>query len=119
MAKNEKLDIIVSEVIDGDTFKGDAILPLDIKKGITVRVLGLNSPELHKGTDMEKAEGIRAKWKANSLLQGKTVKITTAGEDKYGRTLADVTLPDGTNFTKTMIAQGFGKAMVMAIATSN
>jgi endonuclease YncB( thermonuclease family) len=44
-----------------------------------------------------KAFGLLTKHVASALAFGKEVMLQTHGLDKYGRTLADVLLPDGTN----------------------
>ena len=36
-----------------------------------------------------------------------TVTVNTYGLDKYGRTTADVTLPDGTNVNHTLVHDGW------------
>lgn len=40
---------------------------------------------------------MRAKQATSALVFGRDVMLDTHGQDKYGRTLADVLLPDGTN----------------------
>jgi endonuclease YncB( thermonuclease family) len=40
------------------------------------------------------------------LVYGKEVTLQTFGKDKYGRTLADVLLPDGTNVSHTLVKDG-------------
>src|SRR5262245_3252678 len=37
----------------------------------------------------------------------KDVSLQTNGEDKYGRTIADVLLPDGTNVNHELVKQGW------------
>ena len=39
--------------------------------------------------------------------QAKDVTIQTHGQDKYGRTLADVLLKDGTNVNQELVKQGW------------
>jgi endonuclease YncB( thermonuclease family) len=39
--------------------------------------------------------------------QAKEVTLQTHGKDKYGRTLADGFLPDGTNVTHTLVKDGW------------
>ena len=40
-------------------------------------------------------------------VQAKGVLVQTHGHDKYGRTLADVLLPDGTNVNHTLVKEGW------------
>jgi micrococcal nuclease len=41
------------------------------------------------------------------LVFGKEVTLQTHGTDKYGRTLADVILPDGTNVNHALVKDGW------------
>ena len=46
------------------------------------------------------------KHAASTLVFGKEVTLHTYGLDKYGRTIADVLLPDGTNVNHTLVKDG-------------
>jgi len=61
------------------------------------RLNGIDCPE--KG----QAYGQRAKQAASELVYGKEVTVQTHGQDKYGSTIADVLLPDGTNVNHTLV----------------
>ena len=56
--------------------------------------------------------GKAASDKAKEMLTGKNVRLEMDASqgtfDKYGRTLAYVFLPSGTNFNEYMIAEGYG-----------
>ena len=39
---------------------------------------------------------------------GKTVAVNVLGVDRYGRTVADVILPDGTNLNHALVVVGLG-----------
>jgi endonuclease YncB( thermonuclease family) len=41
------------------------------------------------------------------LVFGKEVTLQTHGKDKYGRTIADVLLPDGTNVNHSLVTDGW------------
>ncbi|MBA3432028.1 MAG: thermonuclease family protein, partial [Actinobacteria bacterium] len=72
---------------------------------IAVRVEGMNSPE------MNTAEGKAAKVYAESLLPpGTQVMLTARKKDKYGRFLARITLPNGDDFSTSMITAGHAVA---------
>lgn len=96
----------VITVVDGDTVK----VELD---GVheTLRIIGLNTPETVDPRKPVECFGQEASNKAKELLDGQFVTLeadTTQGErDKYGRLLRYVFLPDGTDFGKWMISQGF------------
>ena len=122
--------VTVTEWIDGDTFHGTykakvetrtiIKLPWQPKKAIeivqtgeavipvVVRVWGINTIETHGAT---KIDGLKDKAAAVLLAPAGTVVKAAAksgGEEKYGRFLAQVFLPDGREFAKVMIASGHG-----------
>jgi endonuclease YncB( thermonuclease family) len=54
-----------------------------------------------------KAYGNNVKHAASELAFGKEVTLQTHDLDKYGRTLADVFLSDGTNVNQELVKQGW------------
>lgn len=84
-------------ITDGDTIK---VLDSD-KQVHKIRLYGIDCPE--KGQPF----GTKAKQKASDLAFQKTVKIQEFDTDRYGRTIADVILPDGRNMNLEMIRSGF------------
>jgi micrococcal nuclease len=98
----------VMQVYDGDTI---AIL----KDGdrLTVRLIGIDSPEVE--TPYTKAEcfGTEASAAVKTLLDGKTVRIETDSSqdlyDTYGRLLAYLYLENGTFVNKQLVEQGFAR----------
>jgi endonuclease YncB( thermonuclease family) len=86
----------VVSVLDGDTIE-----VLHNHHPERIRLSGIDCPE--KG----QAFGQRAKHAASELVYGKEVTLQTHGLDKYGRTLADVLLPDGTNVNQELVKQGW------------
>ena len=49
--------------------------------------------------------GKRAKQTASALVFGKEVTLHTFGRDKYGRTIGEVLLPDGTNVNQPLVKE--------------
>jgi endonuclease YncB( thermonuclease family) len=86
----------VVSVLDGDTIE-----VLHNSHAERIRLNGIDCPE--KG----QAYGQRAKQAASALVFGKEVTLQTHGLDKYGRTLEDVLLPDGTNVNQTLVKDGW------------
>jgi endonuclease YncB( thermonuclease family) len=86
----------VVSVLDGDTIE-----VLHNTRAERIRLNGIDCPE--KG----QAYGKRAKQAASELTFGKQVTLQTYGKDKYGRTIADVLLPDGTNVNHTLVKDGW------------
>lgn len=96
----------VSSVVDGDTLKIN-------KDGtvITLRLIGLDTPETVDPRKPVQCFGKEASNKAKELLNGKKVRIETDSTqgnlDKYGRTLAYLYREDGLFYNKYMIEQGY------------
>ena len=86
----------VVSVLDGDTIE-----VLHNQHPERIRLSGIDCPE--KG----QAFGKQAKQATSELLFGKNVRLETHGKDKYGRTLADVLLSDGTNVNHTLVNDGW------------
>jgi endonuclease YncB( thermonuclease family) len=91
----------VVRVIDGDTCVVACDLGWRISVATTVRIRGVNSPE------RETAEGRTALGFAATLLPaGLQVVLTSYQLDKYGRTVGDITLPDGSDYAQALLAAG-------------
>ena len=101
--------------LDGDTCEVDVNLidlGFKIRMQDTVRVYGINAPEIHSTDPKEKAAGEAAKLFAEGLAPvGSTVEIQTAkaNKEKFGRWLAVITIADGRDFAHDMIAAGHAK----------
>ncbi len=73
-------------VVDGDTIKAPY--------GVTYRLLGFDTPETHFAKcDAERELGLAAKDRLEELLATGEVRVIESGKrDKYGRTLAALTV---------------------------
>lgn len=92
----------VTTVIDGDTIE---------LNGRTVRLSGINAPELTFGK--KEAGALEAKQYLESLILGKQVMLDVddlSQTDKYNRTLAKVYL-EGMDVNREMLTQGYAKPM--------
>jgi len=90
----------VAEVGDGDT--------LFLDSGQKVRLLGIDAPELeHEGQPADFLAH-KAKRILTDLAQGRRVRLEydKLRYDRYGRTLAFLFLPDGTNLSRELVRQG-------------
>jgi len=87
---------LVVSVPDGDTIE-----VLHNNRAERFRLNGIDCPE--KG----RAYGKKAKQAASALVFGKQVTLQTFGKDKYGRTISNVLLPDGTNVNHEQVKQGW------------
>ena len=100
---------VTSVFSDAADFTGQVIGMID---GDTIEVLSHNHPERIRlsGINCPKkrqAYDTRAKQAASELVYRKEVTLQTHGHDKYGRTIADVLLPDGMNLNQEFIKQGW------------
>ena len=75
-----------------------------------MRVYGINAHETRSLDAEEKRKGLEAKEYAKMLApNGSSVQVVThkiGEEEKFGRWLADITLPGDRDFAKLMIAAG-------------
>ncbi|ULY68452.1 putative nuclease [Chlorella virus XW01] len=79
----------VIKVYDGDTITLGTILQGKPYK-FSIRLEGIDAPELKTQNDTEKKAGYLVKSKLESLILNKMVKINITGYDKYGRLLGKI-----------------------------
>jgi micrococcal nuclease len=106
----------VSRIIDGDTFVADA----DSGAQTHVRVIGIDTPELHEVDGGPHDCGAdAARDLAQKLLAGRRVRLTgeSVTHDVYGRALADVQILDGAHagadYGSLMAAAGAARLLVI------
>lgn len=96
----------VNYVYDGDT--------LQLENGRKIRLIGIDTPEVFSRkynipADI-KQQGLQARDTLQALLKPSSRRVQLAygqeTEDRYGRTLAHVFLPDGSNLQAELIARG-------------
>jgi micrococcal nuclease len=86
-------------VIDGDTI---------VHRGQTIRIMGLDAPEVHHRCPAEKLLAERARARLAELLaDGLTME--THGRDRYGRVLAVVLDARGVNVANVLIIEGLAR----------
>lgn len=83
-------------VSDGDTLT----VLVGGSRQVEVRLHGIDAPET--GQDF----GSRAKEAASDLAFGKQVTVREVDKDRYGRTVAEVILPDGRSLGRELTRQG-------------
>ena len=91
----EYIGTVVS-ILDGDTIE-----VMHNQHPERIRLYAIDCPE--KG----QAFGKRAKQATSALVFAKRVSLQTHGKDKYGRTLGDVLLSDGTNVNHALVKAGW------------
>lgn len=70
-------------VVDGDTIVGDVALWPGLTQQTSIRVFGINTPELHK-TECEKADALKAKEFTAEFVLNKDMVLTEVKNDKFG-----------------------------------
>lgn len=99
---------VVRYVIDGDT--------VVLSNGKHVRLIGINAPE--RGRDGVPSQPFSAKARARlaALVAGRRVKLAfeREREDRHGRWLAHLELPDGVRVEQVLLREG----LVWAVAVS-
>lgn len=99
----------VVRVVDGDTIH---VQPAHGPQ-LTIRLLGIDTPETVKPGYTIGCGGPAASAHAHTVLDGTTVTVTTDPTqdtlDRYGRTLAYLTLPNGTDYSTTTVRLGYAR----------
>jgi micrococcal nuclease len=93
-------EAVVAHVVDGDT-----VVLANAQK---VRLLGIDAPEMEREGQPADFLAHKAKQVLADLAQGKRLRLEydRLRYDRYGRTLAYLFLPDGTNLSREMVRQG-------------
>lgn len=103
-------EVTVRQVVDGDTLR--------LVDGRSVRLIGVNAPELGKsgGTAQPFAEAARRRLQALVEASGERLRLVPGREatDHYGRTLAHLYDRQGSNLEARLIAEGLGYAVAIA-----
>jgi len=95
-------------------FDGDTLLLTDKRK---IRIIGIDTPETRHYKQAAEAYAAKAREALRELLSRHDyqVELRYGKErfDRYGRTLAHVLLPDGTNVSQWMLEKGFAHTMTI------
>lgn len=99
---------IVIKVYDGDTITIASKLPYPKSEmyRFSVRLNGIDSPEIKSNNEDEKSTAKEARDYLTSIILHKKIVLKNVTTEKYGRILADVYLGD-TNINKLMIIERF------------
>jgi len=92
--------LVARFVPDGDT--------LVLADGRTVRLAGIDSPEMGQGGAPDQYCAARAQARLEALTRGRALTLEPGprGRDRFGRVLAVVRLDDGTSLNETMVREG-------------
>jgi len=95
--KKHKAKIL--RVIDGDTFVADVVMftlrlvfdfCITVHKVVTLRLYGVDTPEIRTKNKKEKKRGLLVKSFVQSLLEEREVDVIIHKKDNFGRWLAEV-----------------------------
>lgn len=97
----------VLRVIDGDTFIAEAHVWPGHTVKVSVRIRGIDAPEIRSRCTREKAAAGRARDLLAGLVSGGPVRLFNIGGGKYhGRVLADVAAQDGRELASALLGRG-------------
>lgn len=102
----------ILRVVDGDTLEVEAFIWPDHRVVTSVRVDGIDTPELKSKCEQEQELAIRAKDFVTSLLDryGVEVRLVAVRHDKYaGRVVAAVTLSNGEDLGGRLLLEGLAR----------
>ena len=103
-------EVAVQRVVDGDTVR--------LSDGRSVRMIGLNTPELAKQGRSDEPFAVVARQRLEALVAASDGHVGLLpgkeGKDRYGRTLAHVYGTDGANLEAQMLAEGLGFQVAVA-----
>jgi endonuclease YncB( thermonuclease family) len=106
-------DYKINRVVDGDTVEFEAnFLPDPLPKKLSIRVLGVDTPEKGGRAKCEKeakAAAAASEFTKKSITNAKKIQIELKQWDKFGgRVLGDVII-DGKPLSKELIANGHAR----------
>ncbi|RLA81297.1 MAG: hypothetical protein DRG78_09390 [Epsilonproteobacteria bacterium] len=101
----------IYHIVDGDTVDAIVCVGFGFITYKRFRIYNLDTPETWRPScEAEKIHGEKAKEEAKRLLLNKYLIIRTGfAQGYYCRELADIYLPDGTNYSTYMNSNGFAK----------
>lgn len=97
----------VEKVVDGDTLIVRAAVWPGHSVRVSVRLRGIDAPEMRSRCAGERAAAQRARDALERLVAGGSVSLTAISGDKYfGRVLADVATEAGAPLAATLLDEG-------------
>lgn len=101
----------VDYILDGDTFAAYVNLEDDIRISVRVRIMNVDTPELHGECDDEIMRANMARDRLAELIPvGSVVELSKIKDDKYlGRIDAFVQMVDGRDVGNVLIAEKLGR----------
>lgn len=102
----------VDYIFDGDTFAAYVNLVDDVQISVRVRLINVDTPEIHGECESEIQRALRAKERLAELIPvGSVVELSGIKDDKYlGRIDAYVRASDGRDVGTVLISEKLGRA---------
>lgn len=99
------------KVIDGDTITVRAYVWLGTSVETSVRLAGIDTPELLGACRAEREKAVAARDRLIALLQGRSLRLRDITYDKYGgRVVARIETDRGTDVSAALLAAGLARS---------
>jgi micrococcal nuclease len=103
-------DAAVERVVDGDTIAVRVTVWLGLELAVSVRVRGIDAPELRGDCESEKARAAQATAALARMIGDEPVTLRSIEGDKYfGRVLSDVATARGEDVAAALLAAGLAR----------
>jgi len=100
----------LERVIDGDTIRARALIWLRQEVRITIRLNGVDTPELHGSCDYEIALARKARQFTSDWLANGPIRLTRIKQGKYGgRIIARVANAQGGDLGRALLDKGLAR----------
>lgn len=94
-------------VVDGDTIRIEALVWIDLRVEVLVRLRGIDAPELNGQCPEERAQAVAATEALAAIAADGPFKLIEIDDDKYfGRVVADVVTASGVSLADWMLTSG-------------
>jgi len=101
----------VVRVIDGDTFVAEAHVWPGQKVTVSVRIRGVDAPELRSRCGTEKLAALRSRDALEEMIGDAPVRIRNISGDKYfGRVVADVTTAENEPVAESLLVRALARS---------
>ncbi len=99
---------VIKHITDGDTLDLFVDCGFNTYVYLTVRVMGINAPEINRGTEEEREAGKAAKEYLQSIAPVGTQCVIRTDKDRqsFGRYSASLLLAGGTDVASAMVEAG-------------
>jgi micrococcal nuclease len=107
---------IIKRIIDGDSIVVDIDLGFSTwLKDVSVRVLGINAPEVRTKDLVEKAAGMKTKARVEELLPvgSEAIVNTVITKEKFGRILGDFLIDGKESLGRVLLAEGLAESYLV------